>query len=211
MADPVQHVQAAAEGVEVAGDDRAFTFLGTRFRMSDRVGIMPLMKFAMTAKKGVQSDDLDGLAAMYALIRDCVDQTRPQKPVLDEHGQPQVDEHGQPVTEDDGASEWDRFEQHAIDTKAEAEDLFKVVSEVIQALSARPTRRPGGSSSGPQTTSGSSKAISSTTAPSPQPVPRQVHVPSDLPPGWPPPAGARVPDELVEMRPVSSLLDRLPA
>lgn len=158
MADLVQQVQAVAEGVEP--DDGRVEFLGARFRMSDRVGLMPLMKFSMTAKRGVQSDDLEGLAAMYALIRDCIDQTRPQKPVLDEHGQPVLKD-GRPVTEDDGPSEWDRFEQHAIDIKAEAEDLFGVVSKVIEALSARPTRRPGVSSAGPQTTSASSKAISS--------------------------------------------------
>jgi len=183
VADLVQEIQAAAEGAELVDDGRSVEFLGARFRTADKVGLMPLMKFAMTARKGVQSDDLDGLAAMYALIRDCVDQTRPQKPVLDENGQPVIRD-GKPVTEDDGPSEWDRFEQHAIDSKAEAEDLFKVVSDVIQALSARPTRRPGDSSAGPQTTSDSSKAISSST---------------DTPP-------RRVPDGFDQMVPVTDLL-----
>lgn len=161
--DLVQKVQAAAEGAEVVDDGRSVEFLGARFRTADKVGLMPLMKFAMTARKGVESDDLEGLAAMYSLIRDCVDQTRPQKAVLDEDGEPLIQD-GKPVTEDDGPSEWDRFEQHAIDSKAEAEDLFGVVSKVIEALSARKAPRPGDSSAGPPTTSGSSKAISSSTA-----------------------------------------------
>ena len=163
MADLVQEIQAAAEGVDVVDDDgRSFEFLNARFRMAAKVGLMPLMKFAMTARKGVESDDLEGLAAMYSLIRDCVDQTRPQKPVLDEDGEPLLKD-GKPVLEDDGASEWDRFERHAIDSKAEAEDLFKVVADVIQALSARKASRPGDSSAGPQTTSVSSKVTSSST------------------------------------------------
>lgn len=191
MADLTQEVQAAAEGVELVDDGRSFDFLSERFRMSEKIGLMPLMKFAMTAKQGVGSDDLEGLAAMYAMIRDCVDQTKPQKPVLDEAGQPRIGDDGQPVTEDDGPSEWDRFEAHAINSKAEAEDLFGVVSKVIEALSARKAQRPGVSSAGPPTTSGSSKAISST-------PPEQ----------WPP---RRVPAEAAEMVPVTSLMDRLPA
>lgn len=158
----IHEVQAAAEGVPV--DDDHIEFMGQRFRLAESVGLMPLMRFAMTAKKGVQSDDLEGLAAMYAMIKDCIDTTRPQKPVLDEHGQPVIKD-GQPVTEDDGPSEWDRFEQHACDTKADADDIFKVVTEAIQRLSARPTRRPAVSSAGPQTTSATSRAISSSRAP----------------------------------------------
>lgn len=181
--DLVHEIQAAAEGAELVDDGRSVEFLGARFRTADKVGLMPLMRFAMTARKGVQSDDLDGLAAMYTLIRDCIDQTRPQKAVLDDNGEPVIQD-GEPVTEDDGASEWDRFEQHAIDAKAEAEDLFKVVSDVIQALSARPTRRPGDSSAGPQTTLVSSKVISSSTA-----TPR------------------RVPDGFEQMVPVTDLLE----
>lgn len=180
----VHEVQAAAEGVHLDDDGRV-EFMGTRFRMTDRVGLMPLMKFAMTAKQGIKDDDLEGLAAMYALIRDCIDQTVPTKPVLDEHGQPRYDDAGQPITEPDGPSEWDRFERHAIDSKAEAEDLFGVVTAVIQRLSARPTRRPGVSSAGPQTTSPSSKAISSSP---------------------PPPPARRVPAGVDEMVPVTHLI-----
>jgi len=164
MPDLVQEVQAAAEGVEIIDDRPRVELKGRSFGIASSVGLMPLMKFAMTARKGVESDDLEGLAAMYSLIRDCIDQTRPQKAVLDDDGEPLVQD-GKPVTEDDGPSEWDRFEQHAIDSKAEAEDLFGVVSKVIEALSARKAPRPGDSSAGPPTTSASSKAISSSTAP----------------------------------------------
>jgi hypothetical protein len=164
----IHELQARAEGVEVVGD--YVEMLGRKFRIANRIGLMPLMRFAMLSKQGVQADDVEGLAAMYALIRDCIDTTRPQVQATDpETGQPAVDpETGQPVMEDAGPSEWDRFEAHAIDAKADENDLLKVVQDVIQVLSARPTRRPSDSSAGPQTTSPSSKAISSSTAPSPQ-------------------------------------------
>lgn len=128
----VHELQAASEGVEVIGGGRKVEFLGEHYRIAEKVGLMPLMRFAMTAKAGANADDMEGLAAMYALIRDCID-----------------------------PSEWERFENDAIMKKAEAEELLKVVQDVIQALSARPTQRPADSSAGPQTTSANSKEPSS--------------------------------------------------
>ncbi|WBB94180.1 hypothetical protein [Verrucosispora sp. WMMC514] len=124
----VHALQARAEGVEIVGGGDKVEFLGDQYRIASSVGLMPLMKFAMTAKQGANADDMEGLAAMYSLIKDCID-----------------------------PAEWGRFEQDAIDKKAEAEDLLKVVQDVIQTLSARPTQRPADSSAGPQTTSDSSK------------------------------------------------------
>ncbi len=202
MADVTIHgVQATAEGV-VLDDGDHVELHGERFRLASSIGMMPLMRFAQASKAGLGGDDMEGLAALYSLLRDTIDCTRPQVEVAD----PTT---GEPTTVDGGPSEWDRFEAHATETKADAEELIGVVHRAIEVISARPTKRPGDSSAGPQTTSASSKAISSTTEPSPQPP--RVHVPSDSPPGWPPPQGARVPDEVLEMRPVSSLLDRLTA
>lgn len=119
--------------------------------MSDSIGMMPLLQFAHASSKGLDSADMEGLAALYAMIRDCIDQTRPQKDV-----------DGELV--DDGPSEWDRFQRHAVDTKAEADDLMAVVQKCIEVISARPTRPPGDSSAGRPTTSANSKALSSTAA-----------------------------------------------
>ena len=128
MADEVQELQAAVEEVPA---DRAVEFLGVRYRMADRIGLMPLLKFAHSASKGMNSEDIEGMAAMYAMIRDCID-----------------------------PGDFPRFEQAAIDGRAEAEELLKVVSDVIEKLSARPTVRPGDSSAGPPATSESSKESS---------------------------------------------------
>jgi hypothetical protein len=128
-------VQAAVEGVEIVGDARKVPFMGAEFRMADRIGLMPLMHLAVASKKGVDAADMEGLVAMYEVIRDCVD-----------------------------VSEWPRFERHAVDMKAEADDLMKVVQHVIEAISARPTSPPGGLSTGRRTTSANSKGSSSKTA-----------------------------------------------
>jgi hypothetical protein len=107
-------------------------FLGQQFRIGEKVGLMPLMRFAYHAKKGVNTDDFEGMAAMYELLKDCI----------------------HPL-------EWERFEQHAIEQHADGQELFEVVGEVIERLSARPTKQPGGSSSGSSRTTPSSTASSS--------------------------------------------------
>ncbi|MFJ8690278.1 hypothetical protein [Micromonospora wenchangensis] len=135
----VHEIQARAEGVEVVGGAQKVTFLGEKYRIADKVGLMPLMRFAVAAKSGMESDDMEALAAMYSLIKDCID-----------------------------ATEWQRFERDATDKKADQDDLLKVVTDVIQVLTARPTRRPADSSDGPQPTSPNSKGNLPSTPVSPR-------------------------------------------
>jgi hypothetical protein len=147
------HVQAAAEGVEIVDDDHV-EFMGRRFRRAERIGLMPLMHMAIASKKGIDTADMEGLAAMYELLRDCIDQTRPQEEREDPENP------GETIMVDTGPSEWDKFEQHALDMKAEAEDIQKVVTDVMVQMSARPSRRPGDSPAGPRLTQGNSKVSS---------------------------------------------------
>lgn len=128
-------MQAAAEGVQIVGDGRKVEFLGSDYLMAEKIGLMPLMRFAHVSSKGLDSGDMEGLAAMYTMIQDCID-----------------------------PADWKRFEADAIEKKAEAEDLFDVVKRVIEILSARPTQRPAESSAGPRLTSENSKASSSSPA-----------------------------------------------
>lgn len=132
----IHEIQAVAEGVDIVGGGHKVTMLGRDFRIAEKVGLMPLMKFAMAAKGGADTDDMESLAAMYEMLRDCID-----------------------------PNEWQAFERHATDAKAEAEDLLKVVTDTISVLSARPTRRPTVSSDGPPTTSPTSKDTSSARVP----------------------------------------------
>ena len=108
------------------------TFGGQQFRMVERVGLMPLMRFAKVAKGGTDSGDMDGLAAMYDLLQAVID-----------------------------PADWARFEDHAVKVAADDETLMKVVADVFKVLSERPTQRPSDSSERPSTTSTSSPAGSS--------------------------------------------------
>jgi hypothetical protein len=124
--------------------------MGARFRISDKVGLMPLMKFAHAANSGMDTSDMQALAAIYEMLRDCIYQGN-----------------GIPEGEDGhDAGDWARFEEHATVTKADAEDVMPVVQQTIELLTARPTRPPSGSSDGPPRTSGNSTG-SSSTAPAP--------------------------------------------
>jgi hypothetical protein len=139
-------VQATVEGVAVdpgevttvggevvaAGD--AVKFLGDWYRINDHTGVMPLLKFAYEADRGIDSDSPAGMAAMYAMLRDSIH-----------------------------PDEWKPFEYAAMDSAADAATLLAVVREATQKISARPTKRPSGSSAGSRPTSGRSKGSSSPT------------------------------------------------
>lgn len=151
-------VQAAVEGAPQTDDDGRLEFLGTRFRLAERVGMMPLLAFANASKNGLDSDDMEGMAAMYALIRDVIDQTRVQK-VDPETGEPQFDGAGEPVWE--GPSEWQRFERFCMEQQAEGEELMEFIGRAMGVIAARPRKRREISSGSSPRTSPSSKAGSS--------------------------------------------------
>jgi len=159
-----QDVQAGGEGV-VETQAGTIEFLGKRFRLSESIGLMPLLMFANSAKAGVDSDDMEGMAAMYALIRDTVDQTRVQE--TDGDGKLVFDADGDPVWA--GPSDWQRFERHCVDEKADGEDLMGFIKDAMGVISARPRKRRGTSpKSSPRTSEASRESSSSPdTAPPP--------------------------------------------
>lgn len=125
MSDELEAAIAEAEGT------RTVEAFGNTYPVAEKVGLMPLMKFAVLAKKGVDSADMAALEVMYRLI---------QSVIADEA--------------------WERFEEDATVARANDEDLLGVVQQAIAVISARPTSRPGDSSPGPQTTGASSTASS---------------------------------------------------
>lgn len=156
--DSTQSVQAEVEGVPQADH---IEFMGERFRLAEKVSIMPLMAYANSANGGADSDDMKGLAAMYGLIRSVIH--RP--PLFGEDGQRQRDEDGHLMRDE---REWNRFERVAMDEMAEGEDLMDVVKKAMEIFSARPTaRREVSSASSPQT-SETSKPVSSSPVTPPQ-------------------------------------------
>lgn len=163
------HVQAVAaevvSEVEVSKVDstRTIEFMGEKFRIADKIGLMPLLKFASASDLDV--NDPRALAAMYAMLRDCI---HPGSPACGECdackesarlGAPA----GSPVAGckfyDRG--DWHAFEEHAMQTRAEAEDLFEVITKVMEALSGRPTEQPASSSNGQRNSRAASTGTSS--------------------------------------------------
>lgn len=126
-----RELQRALAGSVVA-PAAVITFAGKPFRVAEKVGLMPLLKFAHLAKLGVDGDDMEGLVAIYDLLVNVID----------------------PV-------DWDAFEQHSIEVRASGDDLMEVVTQAIQAITARPTVRPSDSSDGPARTKDSSPDDSS--------------------------------------------------
>jgi hypothetical protein len=152
-----QDVQLVAEGVVEYDDTNSLEFMGKRFGLSETIGLMPLLKFAHAAKAGLDSDDMEGLEAMYLLIKACLDRSQTQ--AVDADGKPVFDASGAPVW--DGPSQWDLFEAHAIDVDADGDDLSGFINQAVTVVSARPRKRRGGSSASSPQTSPSSKASSS--------------------------------------------------
>jgi hypothetical protein len=108
------------------------SFKGAEFAISDKIGLMPLMKFARAAQSGLDSADMQGLAAMLDLLEQCI-----------------------------ADDEWPRFDAHATKTRADDEELLQVVKDVTAILTERPTSRPSDSSAGPQQTAPTSEEDSS--------------------------------------------------
>src|SRR5579859_4276766 len=70
----VQARAAQAEGAEVSEgvvtDTGKVELLGKHFRVAEKIGLMPLLKFATAAD--MLSDDPQALVALYCLLKDCI-------------------------------------------------------------------------------------------------------------------------------------------
>jgi hypothetical protein len=142
-----------AQGVVVATGD-TIEMMGRKFRVADKVGLMPLLKFANASD--MSTADPRALSAIYSMLKNCI---YPGTPGC-----------GTCVTCRAGNEEgcrsynpgdWEAFEQHAIDAKAEADDLMPVVTQVMEIISGRPTELPAGSSAGRRGTRAGSTASTS--------------------------------------------------
>lgn len=166
-----QSVQGEVEGAPVLDETNSMEFMGERFRMAENVGLMPLLRFANASKAGLDSDDFEGMAAMYAMIRGVIHRPpliEPEKVeappgsgnwVDNPHaGEAQRDVNGKRLYDE---TEWHRFQEFAEDEGAEGEELMKFVGDVMGFIAARPRKRRAVSSSSSPATSQSSRGSSS--------------------------------------------------
>lgn len=105
------------------------SFFGEDYEIAEKIGLMPLMRFAKVARGGVDSGDIEALAVMLDLLEQCV-----------------------------APHEWQRFQDAADKNRADGDELFAVITKVFEVLSERPTSRPTDSSAGPSSTEASSTA-----------------------------------------------------
>lgn len=112
----------------------AWTDGGARrtFRIAPSIGLMPLLRFAHAAKAGLDTDDLEGMAALYDMISDCVH-----------------------------PDDWPAFMSYATVAKSEDEELMEFVSAAMEVITARPRKPRGSSSATSRRTSLRSKGSSS--------------------------------------------------
>lgn len=143
--------QAATEGVVLEDGADYLEFFGEKFRLADKVGLAPMIRFGHAANRGLDSDDMEGLAAMYSLIRSVIH--RP--PLLDDDGRPMRDENGRKLRDE---AEWQRFMDLADDELADGDDIMGFVNKAMEVMAARPTKPREISSGGSRTTSPSSRA-----------------------------------------------------
>jgi hypothetical protein len=138
----------------VAENARTVEFLGRRFRVAEKIGLMPLLKFS--AFSDVAVSDPRALGAMYAMLRDCI---HPGHPGCGECAD--CKNGSEQACPEFDRGDWHAFEDHAMDTKADADDLMDVITATMELISGRPTKPPAASSPGRRATSGASTARSS--------------------------------------------------
>lgn len=111
-------IQAAAEGAELP--DGQIEFKGHTYKISDKVGIWPLMQFARAAEAGINVLDYRALAALHGFLQDCI-----------------------------APEDWGRFQEDMISAKIDdADALLDVATTVVQKVTSRPTQPQSGSSNG---------------------------------------------------------------
>jgi hypothetical protein len=151
---PVPAVKVELSTGTVVTSERTIELKGRRFRIADKVGLMPLLKFSAFADVAVQ--DPRALGAMYAMLRDCI---HPGTPACGECEM--CDAGNDTACKAFDPGDWRAFEDWAMESKAEADDLMDVITKTIELVSARPTKPGEPSSSGRRATSRASTGRSS--------------------------------------------------
>lgn len=151
---PVTAVDVTGQNGDGKPAHQTVEFLGRHFRIAEKIGLMPLLKFSAFAD--VATNDPRALGAMYAMLRDCI---YPGHPGCGECAD--CKNGSEMACSEYDRGDWAAFEDHAMATRADADQLLDVVSKVMELMTGRPTRQPGSSSAGPRRISGGSTGSSS--------------------------------------------------
>ena len=143
---------------EVISPARVITLAGEDFRVAEKVGLMPLLKFSHAANLTTADDR--AYAAMYEILRDVIMEAEDPCGAC-----PGCKAAGDSATARDcpfaDEGDWDRFQDHAVACKADADELLDVVAQAVKLIAARPTESPSSSTAGRRSTSRKSTGGSS--------------------------------------------------
>jgi hypothetical protein len=137
-------------------------FRGEEYRVAEKVGLAPLMRFAKLAKSGGDSADMGALAVMYDLLDQCFARECSACGETDERKLIAKDPAGACCEKREiVTAEFDRFMDRATEEHLDHEEILEVVGKVFEVLSNRPTGRPSASPPGPPTTPENYEDVSS--------------------------------------------------
>lgn len=147
----MRELQAGSEGA-VAGD--TLEFMGESYKLAPRLAAISLWKFGWIAKRGVTDEDMEGIAVIFDLLRDCFIIEYPCEKCPTCLGDPDKDLSPNPeACPNQDLGEWPRFEHDAMRKRATNDDLIQTVFQAVELIAARPTQPPSVSSAGRSTTS----------------------------------------------------------
>lgn len=137
---------AAKREAAPAAEPFTFDFEGQTFTVAAKVGTAPLADFAAAAQAGIDTQEMEGLAAMRTLLHQIV-----------------VDEDA------------DRLWRALTVARADEDDMLAIIKAVFEAEMGRPTQQPSDSSVG-LSISGASSKESSPFGPGVSPIQRDPRV-----------------------------------
>jgi len=135
---------------------QAVTLNGRQFRLSAKVGLMPILKFAHAANSGLDTSDMRSFDALWEMLHDVIQEEIPPCGECEACAEKREDDC--PFYD---AGDWDAFERHATVSKADAEELLDVVADAMALITARPTGQPSDSSDSSRRATARSTARSS--------------------------------------------------
>jgi hypothetical protein len=129
-------------------------FRGETYRVAEKIGLAPLIRFGKLAKSGADSGDMGSLAVMYDVLDQCFASKCDACGSWDQAALLTRDEAKACCDKRSPATvEFDRFMDAATAGRWDDEEILEVVGKVMEALADRPTGRPSVSSDGPSTAS----------------------------------------------------------
>jgi hypothetical protein len=133
-------------------DGRTIEFRGETYRIANKVGLAPLIRFGKLARSGADSADMAALAVMYDVIDQCFASTCDSCGSWDQVALFTKDEAEACCEKRSPATvEFDRFMDTATEQRWDHEEILEVVGKVMEAMSERPTGRRPASSPEPST------------------------------------------------------------